>query len=186
MELNRSYNLFSASATSLLHSTPNARPMRATVSIVGMRRLVRRHRGHGLGHFPPSRSNASAVRDKVSGLLACHFLSRNLPSIFSAQTIRCICTTRNKPGWSRRSNSRSASVTDWSPFKWQTATHCFFLPRHSSIVKYPCAINQYPHDALHYCLADSASDLSASSRISSRVSARSLARASIFAWSFWI
>ena len=99
--------------------------------------LVRqRHRESG--HLPPSRSKASAVRDKVSGLLACHFRSRSLPSFFSAQIIRCIWTTRNSPGLSRCSNSRNASVTDWSPFKWQTVTHC--LLRHCSTVKNPCAI----------------------------------------------
>ena len=97
-----------------------------------------RQRYRESGHLPPSRSKASAVRDKVSGLFACHLRNLNLPSVFSAQIIRCIWTTRNKPGLPRRSNSRSALVTDWSPSKWQTATHC--LLRHCSIVKNPCAI----------------------------------------------
>jgi hypothetical protein len=102
-------------------------------------RMVRPHRRHGPGHLPLSRSNASALPERVSGLLACHFRSRNLPSVFSAQIIRWVCTTRKNPGLSRRSNSRRASVTDWSPFKWQTVIH--FLLRHCSIVKNPCAIN---------------------------------------------
>ena len=38
--MNYPYNLFSASATNLLKGIPNARLMRATVSTVGMRRLV--------------------------------------------------------------------------------------------------------------------------------------------------